>query len=326
MNEDHEAAESSHQGGAIIENSPQGDEVVEQVQPTETVDLTDYQLARDRVRRQVVSPARLDDYECDFLSYEPEFEVLICMMVEDGGTEPSNMREALDDPDSEKWIEAAVEEMVSLKKNKMWVLVDRPKDQKAIGCRWLFKRKPGIAGVEDPRHKARLVVKGYSQKEGIDYQEISAPVVKHVSIRYMLSAVTHFDMELQQMDVKTTFLHGSIEEHIVMEQPEGFVDEDHPEKVCLLKRSLYSLKQSPRQWNKRFDDFMQKNKFQRSQYDSCVYFKDVEKRNGIYLLLYVDDILIASRNKVEVEKLKILLNSEFKMKDLGDAKKILGWR
>ena len=94
--------------------------------------------------------------------------------------------------------------------------------------------------------------------------------------------------------------------------------------MCLLKISLYGLKQSPRQWNKRFDDFMQLNKFQKSQYDNCVYFKNVEKRNGIYLLLYVDDILIASQDKVEVEKLKILLNSEFEMKDLGDAKKILG--
>ena len=325
MNEDREVAESSSQGGATTtENGHQGDEAMEQVQQDETIDLTNYQLARDRVRRQINPPTRLDEYECDFLSYEPEFEVLMCLMVEDGGSEPNNMKEAVEDSDSEKWIEAAVEEMTSLKKNKTWILVDRPKDQKAIGCRWLFKRKPDIAGVEDPRHKARLVAKGYSQKEGIDYQEIFAPVVKHVSIRYMLSAVTHFNMELQQMDVKTAFLHGNIEEHIVMEQPEGFVDKDQPDKVCLLKRSLYGLKQSPRQWNKRFDDLMQKNNFQSSQYDNCVYFKNVEKGDGVYLLLYVDDILIASQDKMEVEKLKILLSSEFEMKDLGDAKKILG--
>lgn len=173
--------------------------------------MSGYQLARDRSRRQIVPPAKLSEYECDFLSYEEEFEVMMCMIVEDGGTEPRSYQEALQDPDSDKWIEAAIEEMISLKKNKTWVLVNRPKGQKAIGCRWLFKRKAGIARVEDPRYKGRLVAKGYSQKEGIDYQEIFAPVVKHVSIKYMLSAVTHFDMELQQMDVKTAFLHGNIE-------------------------------------------------------------------------------------------------------------------
>ena len=141
-------------------------------------------------------------------------------------------------------------------------MIDKPKDQKTIGCRWIFKRKSGIVGVEDPRFKAKLIAKGYSQKEGIDYKEIFSPIVKHVSIRYMLSVVAHFDLELQQIDVKTAFLHGNIEEYIVMDQHEGFVDKYHPEKVCILKRSLYGLKQSPRQWNKRFDDFMKMNQYQ----------------------------------------------------------------
>ena len=114
------------------------------------------------------------------------------------------------------------------------------------------------------------MAKGYSQQEGIDYQEIFAPVVKHVSIRFMLSAVMHFDMELQQMDVKTAFLHGNLDEFIVMEQPEGFVDKQYPNKVCRLKRSLYGLKHSPRQWNKRFDDFVRAKGYIRSEYDSCV--------------------------------------------------------
>lgn len=117
-----------------------------------------------------------------------------------------------------------------------------------------------------------MVAKDYSQKEGIGYQEIFTPVVKNVSIRFMLYAVVHHDMELQQMDVKTTFLPGEI---VVMEQPEGFVDKKNPDKVCLLKRSLYGLKQSPRQWNKRFDDFMVKNEYCRSDYDSCVYYKEI---------------------------------------------------
>ena len=126
------------------------------------------------------------------------------------------------------------------------------------------------------------------------------------------------------MDVKTAFLHGNLDEFIVMEQPEGFVDKQYPDKVCRLKRSLYGLKQSPRQWNKRFDDFVRAKGYMRSEYDSCVYFKKNEEGVYIYLLLYVDDILIASTDKVQVQKLKSELGSEFDMKDLGDAKKILG--
>ncbi|CAA7027631.1 unnamed protein product [Microthlaspi erraticum] len=131
-------------------------------------------------------------------------------------------------------------------------------------------------------------------------------------------------MELQQMDVKTDFLHGYLDETIYMEQPEGYVDEKHPDKVCLLQRSLYGLKQSPRQWNTRFDSFMQSHGYRRSEYDSCVYFKELHRGEYIYLLLYVDDILIASKDKKYVLELKALLSSEFEMKDLGEAKKILG--
>ncbi|CAA7028219.1 unnamed protein product [Microthlaspi erraticum] len=201
--------------------------------------------------------------------------------------------------------------MESLFKNKTWKLVDRVATQRPIGCRWIFTRKAGIVGVENPRFKARLVAKGYSQKEGIDYQEIFSPVVKHVSVRFLLSMVVHFNMELQQMDVKTAFLHGYLDETIYMEQPEGYEDERYPDKVCLLQRSLYGLKQSPRQWNTRFDSFMQSHKYVRSEYDSCVYFKELRRNEYVYLLLYVDDILIASEDKKYVEELKALLSSEF---------------
>ena len=247
------------------------------------------------------------------------------LVMEDAGRpEPGSYKEALEDPDSELWTKAADEEMESLQKNKTWVLVDRVLGQKPIGCRWIFKRKAGIDGVEDPRYKGRLVAKGYAQKEGVDFQEIFSPVAKHVSIRFLLSMLVHFDMELQQMDVKTAFLHGYLDEDIYMEQPEGYIDKEHPEKVCLLKRSLYGLRQSPRQWNTRFDEFILSHGFTRSEYDICVYYKEYERDNYIYMLLYVDDILIASNSKSQVAELKQILSSEFEIKDLGDAKKILG--
>lgn len=126
------------------------------------------------------------------------------------------------------------------------------------------------------------------------------------------------------MDVKTSFLHGLLDETIYMDQPEGFIDRKFPQKSCLLKRSLYSLKQSPGQWNRRFDDFVKTQGYVRSEYDMCVYFKVDAKGVYVYMLLYVDDILIALMDKTKIDKLKKILNLEFDMEDLGNAKKILG--
>ena len=151
-----------------------------------------------------------------------------------------------------------------------------------------------------------------------------SPVVKHSSIRALLGIVAMHDFELEQLDVKTTFLHGELEENIYMEQPEGFVDSGKEDYVCLLKKSLYGLKQSPRQWYKRFDSFMTTHNFKRSSYDSCVYFKKSTDGSFVYLLLYVDDMLIAAKDKEEIRKVKNQLSKEFEMKDLGAAKKILG--
>lgn len=136
--------------------------------------------------------------------------------------EPRSYEEAMRSKDSEKWNAGMDDEMESLEKNKTWNLVDFPKDKKAIGCKWIYKYKPRIPGVEDSSHKSRLVAKGYSQKEGVDYQEIFSPVVKHVSIRLMLSMVVDKDLELEQLDMKTAFLHGEIEEDIYMEQSQGY--------------------------------------------------------------------------------------------------------
>ncbi|GKF96109.1 retrovirus-related pol polyprotein from transposon TNT 1-94 [Tanacetum coccineum] len=126
------------------------------------------------------------------------------------------------------------------------------------------------------------------------------------------------------MDVKTAFLHGDLEEEIYMVQPEGFKVPGKAHEVCKLHKSLYGLKQSPRQRYKRFDKFMMESKYTRSKYDHCVYLKKLQDGSFVYLLLYVDDMLISSQSLDEIEKLKIRLKSEFEMKDLGEAKMILG--
>lgn len=124
---------------------------------------------------------------------ELAFALLVAKVTD---SEAPNSYEAMSSSDWEKWNAGMDDEMTSLKKNRTWFLTDLPEGKKAIGCRWIYKLKPGIPGVEEPRYKSRLVAKGYSQKEGIDYQEIFSPVVKHVSIRVMLSIVVDQDLEL----------------------------------------------------------------------------------------------------------------------------------
>ncbi|KAH9726277.1 Integrase catalytic domain-containing protein [Citrus sinensis] len=182
----------------------------------------------------------------------------------------------------------------------------------------------GSPNQSTPRYKARFVAKGFAQKEGIDYNEIFSPVVKHTSIYIILALVAEYELELAQLDVKTAFLHGDLEEEIYMIQPCGFKVAGKENHVCKLIKTLYGLKQSPRQWYKRFDQFIQEHKFTKSEHDYCVYFRRLPDGAFIYLLLYVDDILIALKNRDEIERLKKQLASEFEMKDLGDAQRILG--
>jgi len=128
-----------------------------------------------------------------------------------------------------------------LDKNQTCELIDLSKDSKVVGCRLVFHKK------DNEQYKIRLVVKGYTQKEGIDYNEIFSFVVKNMSIRMLLMIVTQFDLELEQLDVKKIFSHSELEEMIYMKQPKGFIQEGQENKVCLLKKFLYRLKQSPRQ-------------------------------------------------------------------------------
>lgn len=278
--------------------------------------MDNYVLARNRERREKKFPSKFDDFDVAAYALTCAEEINI--------DEPKSYIEAKRSRDWKKWNSGMTEEMDSLQKNKTWELVDKPEKKKVIGCKWIYKLKPGISGVEKPRFKARLVAKGFLQVEGVDFTEVFAPVVKHVSIRIMLLMVANYDLELEQLDVKMAFLHGSLEEEIYMSQPEGFVEKGKEDKVCLLQKSLYGLKQAPRQWNRKFDSFMKGNGFSISLYDLCVYIKGDNILNMVYLLLYVDDMLVASKDMVEIQKLKRSLTVEFEMKDLGAANRILG--
>uniref|UniRef100_A0ACD5XBE3 Uncharacterized protein n=1 Tax=Avena sativa TaxID=4498 RepID=A0ACD5XBE3_AVESA len=303
---------------AIVEDTHEEniDDIVVQHSPT-VLQQPHESIAADRPRRNCGPRPRLIE-ECNLVHY-----ALNCAEQVENDSEPTAYNEAIASVDREKWVSAMQEEMQSLEKNGTWDVVRLPKQKKAVRCKWIFKKKEGLSPKEPSRYKARLVAKGFSQIPGIDYNDVFSPVVKHSSIRTFFSIVAMHDLELEQLDVKTAFLHGELDEEIYMDQPEGFIVPGKEDFVCKLKKSLYGLKQSPRKWYKRFDSFMISYGFERSKYDSCVYIKFVDG-SPIYLLLYVDDMLIAAKGMKEITTLKAHLSSEFEMKDLGAAKKILG--
>ena len=223
-----------------------------------------------------------------------------------------------------KWELAMEEEMDSLMHNQTWDLVRLPAGKTTLQNKWVYRLKEEDGGKQ--RYKSRLVVKGFVQKKGIDFDEIFSPVVKMNSIRTILSLVAAEDLHLEQLDVKTTFLHGDLEEEIYMEQPEGYEVKGKEKLVCRLKKILYGLKQAPRQWYLKFDKFMSEQGYTRCHSDHCVYPKRKNDGSYIILLLYVDDMLVAGSNMQEINVLKRKLANSFAMKDLGAAKQILGMR
>lgn len=164
-------------------------------------------------------------------------------------------RQATKGDESASWVEAINAEMDSLRRNGTWTLVPRRQAKNVLTSWWVFKRKDAISesGEHHTKYKARLVGRGFQQVHGIDYEETFAPVVKFTTQRMFLAIVAMLDLGLHQMDVKTAFLNGDLNEEIFMEQREGFVDPEHAEYVCKLLKALYGLKQANRRWNAKID-------------------------------------------------------------------------
>jgi hypothetical protein len=214
------------------------------------------------------------------------------------------------------------EEMAALDANATWELVALPKDKKAIGCKWVYKIKHDVDGSMNI-YKARLVAKGDAQTYGIDYEETYNLITIMIIVRTIITMATTKGWSLHQMDVKTTFLHGDLQEEVYMEQPPGYVDQTHPNLVCRLKKALYGLKQALGAWSKKIGQYPVTSGFQTSNANFSLYVKKIN-HGIIVIVIYVDNLIITRDSDVDIFDLKKLLKQEFEMKDLGELRYFLG--
>jgi hypothetical protein len=207
-----------------------------------------------------------------------------------------------------------MEEHQSIMKNDVWEIVPRPKEKSVVTSKWVYKIKHAADGSVH-KYKARFVARGFSQKEGEDYDETISPVPRYTSIRVIVSLVASMGWNLHQMDVKTTFLNGEIEEEVYIEKPQWFEVYSRDTHMCILKKDLYRLKKAPRAWYARMDSYITRLGFSKSHADPNLYYKFMDNALVI-LLLYVDDLFITGEEYLIIQCKKELA-SEFYMKDLG---------
>lgn len=260
----------------------------------------------ERPKRERKLPSKFDDYDLDISC--------LCLLSELSNA-PKSYSEAKDSSQWNHWGRAVEDELLALKSNETWVLVNRPDNKEVIGNRWVFRQKKD--NEDRSIYKARLVARGFEQTFG-EFNQIHAPVAKLSTLRVLLSITNNFGLFLEQLDVKNAFLHSDIQEDIFMKIPEGLtVSKKDKDKVCLLKKAIYGLKQAPKAWNKTFHSFMTELKFNQSKSDYCLY-SFFNQNIRCYLLLYVDDILIACNDTKFLSDLKFKLSESFKLKQLSN--------
>ncbi|MCF8701902.1 DDE-type integrase/transposase/recombinase, partial [Corynebacterium sp. MC-10] len=234
---------------------------------------------------------------------------LLCLFAD---CEPVTFEEAVQ---SKKWRDAMDEEIKSIEKNDTWELTSLPKGHKAIGVKWVYKAKKNSKG-EIERYKARLVAKGYSQRAGIDYDEVFAPVARLETVRLIISLAAQNKWKIHQMDVKSAFLNGVLDEEVYIQQPMGYKVKMQEDKVLRLKKALYGLKQAPRAWNSRIDKYLQENGFAKCPHEHALYTK-MKDGDILIVCLYVDDLIFAGNNQRMIDEFKQSMAKVFEMTDIG---------
>lgn len=266
---------------------------------------TSNEYRRSKRENKGVNPRHLDDYIVG---------IAACAVHE-----PLNYKEAMK---SKEWCDAMEEELNSHHRKGTWDLVPLPKDRKVVGSKWVFKVKRNEEN-KVTKFKARVVAQGFTQQFGVDFDEVYAPVTRQASLRIFLTVVASQNLVVRHLDVKTAYLNGVLEEEIFMRQPPGTVARGQEELVCRLKRSIYGLRQSARCWNAKLKSVLVMLGFKSSAAEQCLYVKTVNGKK-VFLLVYVDDILLAGHSEAEVKNIITDLSKEFELTDLGEVRHFLG--
>ena len=245
-----------------------------------------------------------------------DFEYSGCCLSVVG--EPKSVEEAMTEL---CWRQAMQAEMQAIENNKTWDVADLPAKQKAIGLKWVFKVKKDPEG-NIVKHKARLVAKGYAQRQGVDFDEVFAPVARIETVRVLLALAAQGGWEVHHMDVKSTFLNGDLTETVFVQQPPGFIV-GNGDKVLKLRKALYGPNQAPRAWNSKLDKELVALGFVRSKLEHAVY-KRSNKNSFLIVGVYVDDLIISGPNADDITQFKQEMRKKFSMSDLGLLSYYLG--
>lgn len=274
-------------------------------------------IHQGRERRQ---PVWMRDYVSgEGLSEEgEEDEALLAMLAT--STDPIYFEDAAKNP---KWRKSMDAEIDSIEKNGTWELTDLPTGAKKVGVKWVYKTKLNEHGEVD-KLKSRLVAKGYTQEYGVDYTEVFTPVARMETVRLVVSLIAQKQWNIYQLDVKSTFLHGDLDEDVYVEQPPGYKVKGQEDKVYKLNKALYGLKQAPRAWYSRIESYFTKEGFLRCPYEHTLFIKVGKEGKILIVCLYVDDLIFTGNDETVFVKFKKSMMQEFYMTDLGKMRYFLG--
>lgn len=274
------------------------------------VQASEVERAHTKRSTRGVLPKRFDDFEVD-----------VAMAVRE---EPTSYEEAISGSEQDLWKVAMTAEYKSLIKNGTWILEELPAGRTPISCKWVFRKKEDNAG-NVTRFKARLVARGFSQRIGVDYDAVFAPVATLTTFRVLLAAAGHNNMVVRHIDVESAYLHGRLQEVIYMQQPKGFIEKGKEHLVCRLQRSLYGLKQAARVWNTTISGILTALGFKQSRSDPCLFSKKLPT-GRMFLIIYVDDMLVASTSEKHITDLEKELSKKLSLTSLGEVSHFLGVR
>src|SRR6266542_250840 len=299
------------------------EQVIAQAQDVGTPHLAPQQPQVKRVNRTLAHPSDLIiGNPSQGVKTRSQYHTSFCKHVAFVScVEPKNVDDALQEGD---WVMAIQEELNNFTRNEVWELVERSKGKNVIGTKWVFKNKEDEHGVV-VRNKVRLIAKGFSQVEGLDFGETFALVARLEAIHILLAYASSHNIKLYRMDVKSAFLNGYINELVYVEQPPGFEDPNYPNHVYRLFKTLYGLKQAPRAWYERLSDFLEEKGFKIGRVDTTLFTKTIG--NDLFICqIYVDDIIFGSTNNVLCDEFSKMMSEEFEMSMIGELTMFLGFQ